>query len=65
MGPRYSIIFWSLPNGVNFDFIKEVQVKSSGGYEAEYGQSTGGVMNLRAARAQGTRIASGTIIVPQ
>ena len=41
----YSIVFGSLGNGVNFDFIKEIQVKS-GGYEAEYGQSTGGVVNV-------------------
>lgn len=41
----YSIIFGSLGNGVNYDFIKEVQVKS-GGYEAEYGQATGGVVNV-------------------
>src|SRR6185436_3648673 len=33
----YSIVFGSLGNGVTFDFIKEVQVKSAG-YEAEYGQ---------------------------
>lgn len=41
----YSIVFGSLGNGVNFDFIDEVQVKT-GGYEAEYGQSTGGVVNV-------------------
>jgi hypothetical protein len=41
----YSIVFGSLGNGTPFDFIKEVQVKS-GGYEAEYGQSTGGVVNV-------------------
>ena len=41
----YSIVFGSLGNGVNFDFIKEIQVKT-GGYEAEYGQSTGGVVNV-------------------
>lgn len=41
----YSIVFGSLGNGVTFDFIKEVQVKSAG-YEAEFGQSTGGVVNV-------------------
>lgn len=41
----YSIVFGSLGNGVNYDFIKQVQVKS-GGYEAEYGQATGGVVNV-------------------
>jgi hypothetical protein len=35
----------SLGNGVTFDFIKEVQVKTAG-YEAEFGQSTGGVVNV-------------------
>jgi hypothetical protein len=41
----YSIIFGSLGNGTPYDFIQEVQVKT-GGYEAEYGQSTGGVINV-------------------
>jgi hypothetical protein len=41
----YSIVFGSLGNGVPFDFIKETQIKT-GGYEAEYGQSTGGVVNV-------------------
>ena len=41
----YSIVFGSLGNGVTFDFIKEIQVKT-GGYEAEYGQATGGVVNV-------------------
>jgi hypothetical protein len=35
----------SLGSGVTFDFVKEVQVKQ-GGFEAEYGQSTGGVVNV-------------------
>jgi hypothetical protein len=35
----------SLGNGVTYDFIKEVQVKTAG-YEAEFGQSTGGVVNV-------------------
>jgi hypothetical protein len=41
----YSIVFGSLGNTTPFDFIKEVQVKT-GGYEAEFGQSTGGVINV-------------------
>ena len=41
----YSIVFGSLGNGTPFDFIKEVQVKT-GGYEAEFGQATGGVVNV-------------------
>ncbi len=41
----YSIIFGSLGNGVPFDFVKEEQVKT-GGYAAEFGQSTGGVVNV-------------------
>ena len=42
---RYSIIFGSLGNATPFDFVKEVQVKT-GGYEAEFGQSMGGVVNV-------------------
>ena len=41
----YSIVFGSLGSGTPFDFIKEVQVKT-GGYEAEFGQATGGVVNV-------------------
>lgn len=41
----YSITFGSLGNATPFDFVKEVQVKT-GGYEAEYGQSMGGVVNV-------------------
>jgi outer membrane receptor for ferrienterochelin and colicin len=41
----YSIVFGSLGNGTPYDFIKEVQVKT-GGYEAEYGQAIGGVVNV-------------------
>ncbi len=32
-------------SNVPFEFVKEVQVKS-GGYEAEFGRSTGGVLNM-------------------
>ena len=41
----YSIAFGSLGTGVTTDFIKETQVKT-GGFEAEYGQATGGVVNV-------------------
>jgi len=41
----YSRVLGSLGSGVNFDFIQEVQVKS-GGFEAEYGQAMGGVINI-------------------
>ncbi|MCA9752157.1 MAG: TonB-dependent receptor plug domain-containing protein, partial [Gemmatimonadetes bacterium] len=41
----YSIILGSLGTGVNFDYIKEVQVKT-GGYEPEYGEALGGFVNL-------------------
>ena len=41
----YSIIFGSLGNATPFDFMQEIQVKT-GGYEAEFGQSTGGVVNV-------------------
>src|SRR5207244_3550338 len=38
-------VLGSLGTGVTYDFIKEVQVKTAG-YEAEFGQSTGGVVNV-------------------
>jgi outer membrane receptor protein involved in Fe transport len=41
----YSIVFGSLGTGTPFDFIQEVQVKT-GGYEAEFGQSLGGIVNV-------------------
>jgi hypothetical protein len=41
----YSIMHGSLGSGVTTDFIKETQVKTAG-FEAEYGQSTGGVVNV-------------------
>jgi len=41
----YSGTFGSLGNATPYDFIKEIQVKT-GGYEAEYGQATGGVVNV-------------------
>jgi hypothetical protein len=39
----YSIVFGSLGTAVPFDFVQEVQVKA-GGYEAEFGQATGGIV---------------------
>ncbi len=41
----YSIVFGSLGTGVTTDFIKETQVKTAG-FEAEFGQATGGVVNV-------------------
>ncbi|MCS7313012.1 MAG: TonB-dependent receptor, partial [Acidobacteria bacterium] len=41
----YSIILGSLGTGINFDYVKEVQVKT-GGYEAEFGEALGGVINV-------------------
>ena len=41
----YSIVFGSLGNGVTTDFIQETQVQTAG-FEAEYGQATGGVVNV-------------------
>ena len=41
----YSIVFGSLGNATPYDFVKEIQVKT-GGYEAEFGQATGGVVNV-------------------
>src|SRR6476659_7837992 len=41
----YSIVFGSLGNGMPFDFIQQAQLKT-GGYQAEYGQASGGVVNV-------------------
>lgn len=41
----YSNVYGSMGSGVNFDFVKEIQVKS-GGFEAQYGQALGGVINV-------------------
>ena len=40
----FSIIYGSLGSGINSDFIQEVQVKSYA-MEAEWGQTTGGIIN--------------------
>ncbi len=41
----YSSTYGALGSGVTYDFINEVQV-TTGGSPAEYGQSTGGVVNV-------------------
>lgn len=41
----YNGTYGSLGSGVTTDFIKETQVKT-GGFEAEYGQASGGVVNV-------------------
>jgi hypothetical protein len=41
----YSTTFKTLGNAITFDFVQEIQVKSAG-FEAEYGQSTGGSVNV-------------------
>jgi hypothetical protein len=41
----WSTAYGSLGTGVNFDFVQEIQIKS-GGFEAQYGQATGGVVNI-------------------
>lgn len=40
----YSIVYGSLGTGVTYEFLEEVQVKT-GGFEAEFGQAGGGVVN--------------------
>src|SRR4051794_26821122 len=54
----YSIVLGSLGTGVTFDFIQEVQVKTAG-YEAQYGQATGGVVSV--VTKSGTNQLRGTI----
>ncbi len=41
----YNSTYGSLGSGVTTDFVKETQVKTAG-FEAEYGQATGGVVNV-------------------
>lgn len=41
----FSRVYGSLGNGINFDFIQEVQVQT-GGFEAQYGEALGGVVNV-------------------
>ncbi len=42
----YSQVFGSLGQGVNFDFVEQVQVMS-GGFDAQYGTALGGVINVQ------------------
>jgi len=41
----YSRNYGSLSTGINLSFVKEVQVKT-GGFEAQYGKSTGGIVQI-------------------
>ncbi len=41
----YSRSYGPLGNGINFDFVQEVQVQT-GGFEAQYGEALGGVVNV-------------------
>src|SRR6202035_4600122 len=41
----FSQTFGPLGNGINFDFVQEVQVQT-GGFEPQYGQALGGVVNV-------------------
>jgi len=41
----YNRVHGPLGTGINFDFIKEVQVQT-GGFEAQYGEALGGVINV-------------------
>ena len=41
----FSRSYGALGTGINTSFVKEVQVKS-GGYEPQYGQATGGIINI-------------------
>lgn len=54
----YNSSYGSLGAGVTTDFIKETQVKTAG-FEAEYGQSTGGVVNV-VTKSGGNTFSGGT-----
>jgi len=41
----YSRLYGPLATGINLSFVKEVQVKT-GGFEAQYGKSTGGIVQI-------------------
>jgi len=41
----FSRVYGPLGTGINTSFVKEVQVKT-GGFEPQYGQSTGGIVNI-------------------
>jgi hypothetical protein len=53
----YNSVHGSLGAGVTSDFIKETEVKT-GGFEAEYGQSTGGIINV--VTKSGSNVFSGS-----
>ena len=55
----YSITFGSLGSGVTTEFIRETQVKTAG-FEAEYGQATGGVVNV--VTKSGTNVFRGSVL---
>src|SRR5580698_10538939 len=54
----YSRVYGSLGNGINFDFIQEVQVQT-GGFESQYGQALGGIVNV--VTKSGTNMVHGDI----
>ncbi len=56
----YSLVFGSLGTGITTDFLEEVQVKTAG-FEAEYGQALGGVIN--AVVKSGTNELKGSVRV--
>lgn len=41
----YSRAYGPLGNGINFDFVQEVQIQT-GGFEAQYGEALGGIINV-------------------
>ncbi|HWR52797.1 MAG TPA: TonB-dependent receptor, partial [Bryobacteraceae bacterium] len=54
----FSNVYGSLGTGVNFDFVREVQIKT-GGFEAQYGQALGGIVNI--VTASGTNAIHGAV----
>ena len=54
----YTVDFGSLGTGVTTDFIQETQIKTAG-FEAEYGQATGGVVNV--ITRSGTNVFHGSL----
>ena len=54
----YNSVYGSLGAGVTPDFIKETEVKTAG-FEAEYGQTTGGVVNV--ITKSGSNMFSGSV----
>jgi hypothetical protein len=56
----YNRVFGSVGTGINLSFIKEVQVKT-GGYEPQYGKSTGGIVQI--VTKSGTNAYHGAVTV--